>query len=115
MLVRHGLLAVDVFAGVDAIENDAAMLEVGDCNDDGVNVFAIEQLAVVAGSGDVGTPGLDSGFAMQVTEVGCSDADSIGKFALGAKQIAAANACADGSEANLSVAWRGENGGLKKK
>jgi hypothetical protein len=49
--VRHRLFAVDVFACRKAIENDAAMLEVGDGDDDSIDVFAIEQRAVVARGG----------------------------------------------------------------
>ena len=69
-VVRHGFFAVDVFAGGEAVEHDAAVLEVGDRNDDGVDIFAIEERAVVARGGHVGAPGFDAGLLVHIVEVG---------------------------------------------
>src|SRR5206468_519562 len=52
--VRQGLLAIDVFAGGAGIFENVAMLVVHGGDEDGVNVFAIENGAIVAGGGDAG-------------------------------------------------------------
>src|ERR1035438_4103670 len=51
--VRHGLLAIDVFAGGAGVFEDAAVVVVHGGDEDGVDILAIEDGAVVAGGGDV--------------------------------------------------------------
>jgi len=53
--------AVDIFAGGDCVEGYAAMEMVAGGDDDGVDVFAIEERAVVAGGGNVGAVGFFGG------------------------------------------------------
>jgi hypothetical protein len=50
--VRHGLLAVHVFAGGAGVFEDAAVVVVHSGDDDGVDVFAVEDGAIVASDGD---------------------------------------------------------------
>ena len=57
----HGLLAVNVFAGGTGIFENSAMVVVGDGDDDGVDIFAVENLAVVAGAGDILVYGFATG------------------------------------------------------
>ena len=59
--VGHGFFAVDIFAGGDCVEGYAAMEMVAGGDDDGVDVFAIEERAVVAGGGNVGAVGFFGG------------------------------------------------------
>ena len=54
----HGLLAVDVFAGVHGVDRHLAVPVVGNRDDDGVHVFAREHLAVVARGEDLVSPDL---------------------------------------------------------
>jgi len=56
--VRHRLFAIDIFARSAGIHENFAMLMVGYCDDDGVNVLAIENLFVVARGGDLFVDGL---------------------------------------------------------
>ena len=49
--VRHGLFAVDVFAGVAGIDDDALVPVVGNGGDDAVDIFAVEQFLIVARGG----------------------------------------------------------------
>ncbi len=51
--VGERLLAIDVFARGAGVHHDPAMLVVGDGDDDGVHVFAIEDLFVVARCGNL--------------------------------------------------------------
>jgi hypothetical protein len=52
--VRHGLLAVNVFAGGAGVFENAAVVVVHGGDQDGVNIFAIEDGAIVAGGRDAG-------------------------------------------------------------
>jgi hypothetical protein len=44
--VRHGLLAIHVLAGTYSVHDDLFVPVVGNCNDDGVNLFVVEQLLI---------------------------------------------------------------------
>ena len=46
--VRHRLFAIDVLAGGACIHKNFAVLMVGDCDDDRVHIFAVENLFVIA-------------------------------------------------------------------
>ncbi len=52
----HGLFAVDVFAGLHGIDRNLFMPVVGRADDDGVDVFAFQDFAVVAGGEEVCAP-----------------------------------------------------------
>src|SRR5712692_7696339 len=45
--MRHRLLAIDVLSGLHRINGNFSVPMVGRCNQNGVNVFSLEQLAVV--------------------------------------------------------------------
>ena len=47
--VGHGLFTVDVFAGSAGIDENSAMLMVGCCDEDGVDILTVENLFVIAG------------------------------------------------------------------
>ncbi len=55
--VGHGLLAVDVFAGVASVDDHAFVPEIGDGGDDAIDVFAVEKVLVVAADGEAGIVG----------------------------------------------------------
>ena len=48
-VVGHGLFTVDVFAGSAGIHENSAMLMVGCCDEDGVDILTVENLFVIAG------------------------------------------------------------------
>ena len=99
--VRHGLLAVDVFAGGAGIFEDVAMLVVHGGDEDGVDILAIEDGAIVAGGGDVGIlDGFPRGGVAAVVEVADGDALNAGNLERSFEMFASANAGADGGEAN---------------
>ena len=52
----HGLFAVDVFAGLHGVDGGLLVPVVGGADDDGVDIFAREDLVVVAGGEDVVAP-----------------------------------------------------------
>ncbi len=56
-IVRHGLLAIDVFAGVAGVDYDAPVPVIRHRGDDAVDVFAIEQFLVVARGRQAGVAG----------------------------------------------------------
>ena len=73
--VRHGLLAVDVFAGGAGIFEDVAVLVVHGGDQDGVDILAIENGAIVAGGWDAGIlDGFLRGGVAAVVEVADRDA-----------------------------------------
>ena len=48
----HRLLAIDVFAGLHGVDGDLLVPVVGRADDDGIDVFAFQNLGVVAGGED---------------------------------------------------------------
>ena len=99
--VRHGLLAIDVFAGGAGIFKDVAMLVVHGGDENGVNVFAIENGAIVAGGWDAGVfHGFLRGDVAAVIEVADGDALNAGNLEGSLEMFASANAGADGGEAH---------------
>ncbi len=55
--VRHWLLAIHIFAGVTAIDDDLFVPEIRDGGEDAINTFAVKEVAVVAGRKEVGIAG----------------------------------------------------------
>jgi hypothetical protein len=99
--VRHGLLAVDVFAGGAGVFKNAAMVVVHGGDEDRVDVLAIENGAIVAGGGDTGVAdGFLGGGVAAVIQVTNRDALDAGNAERGFEVFASTNAGADGSEAN---------------
>ena len=99
--MRHRLLAVDVFAGSAGVFEDVAVLVIHSGDEDGVDVFAVENGAVVAGSRDAGIfHRFLRGGVTAVVEVADGDALYAGNVKRGLEMFASANAGADGGEAN---------------
>jgi len=90
------------------------MLEVGDGDNDGFDVFAVEEFAVVARGGNFGAIRLYAGFAMHVVEVGDADELGIGQFARRAEKVAATDSSADGHEAHLPIGWGCQSCGFEQ-
>ncbi len=70
-LLDHGLLAVDILAGVHGVDGDLGMPVVGSADDDGVDVLALEDLAVVACGEDPVAPEFADAGEATVVDVGC--------------------------------------------
>ena len=99
--VRHGLLAVDVFAGGAGVFEDVAMLVVHGGDEDGVDIFAIENGAIVARGRDAGIfDRFLRGDVAAVIEVANGDALNAGNVERSLEMFASANAGADGGEAH---------------
>ena len=110
--VRHGLLAVHVFAGGAGVFEDAAVVVVHGGDDDGIDVFAVEDGAVVASGEDAGIPdGFAGGDVASVIEIADTDALDAGNAERGVKVFASANAGADGGEADSVAGRYGASGG----
>ena len=99
--VRHGLFAVDVFAGGAGVFKNVAVLVVHHGDDDGVDIFAVENGAIVASGGNVGIA--DSflrGDMAAVVKIADRDAFDSGNLRGSLQQFASANAGADAGEAH---------------
>src|ERR1700722_2504700 len=110
--MRHGLFAVDVFAGGAGVFEDVAMLVVGDGDNNGIDVFAIEDGAIFAGDVDAGvTDSLAGGGVAAVVEIAGSDAFHSGDESGGLEKFTSAHASSDGSKANGITGRDGTSGG----
>ena len=69
----HRLFEVDVLAGFHRVDGGVFMPVVGGGDDDGVNVFAGKNLAIVAGGKDIVAPELPGVGEPAVVAVGDSD------------------------------------------
>ncbi len=106
-VVRHRLLAIDVLARSEAIQNHMLVLKIGNRHDHGVHIFAVEQGTVIPRGGHVCSVGFDSCLLVHVIQVGNRDQLSRGQIARRSQQIAAANPGADRDEADLAVGRAG--------
>ena len=98
--VRHGLLAVNVFAGGAGIFEDVAVLVVGGGDEDSVDVFTIEDGAIVPRGRDAGV--VDrflGGEVAAVIKVAYRNALNAGYLERSLKMFASAHAGTDGGEA----------------
>ena len=99
--VRHGLLAVNVFAGGAGVFENLAVLVVHHGDDDGVDIFAVEDGAIVAGGGNAGiADGFLRGNMAAVVKIADRDAFNPGNLRGSLQQFASANARADAGEAH---------------
>jgi hypothetical protein len=97
----HGLFAVDVFAGGAGVFENVAMLVVHGGDENGVDVFAIENGAIVATGGDAGILyRFLRGDVAAVIKVADGDALYAGNVERSLEMFASANAGADGGEAH---------------
>src|SRR6266581_2783339 len=99
--VRHGLLAVTVFAGGASIFENVPVLVIHGGDENRINILAIEDRAVVAGGGNAGIlyRFLGGGVAA-VVEIADSHALDAGHIERSLEVFASANAGADGGEAD---------------
>src|SRR5213082_3581441 len=95
-LMGHGLFDVDVFAGAERVEHDGQVPIIGRGDDDGVNVFAVEQLFVLSEVGVDFAVGALLG-AREVALVTIADLDQVvlSGFFGGFEQNVAANSETD--------------------
>ena len=112
--VRHRLLAVDVFAGGAGVLKNVTMLVVHGGDEDGVDVFAVENGAIVAGRGDAGIlDGFLGGDVAAVIQIANRNALHAGDAERSFEVFTSANAGADGSEANGVAGGDGTRRGRK--
>ena len=71
--VDHGLLAVNILAGIHGVDGDLLMPVIGRADDDGVDVGASKNFLVVAGSEDVVAPEFLAVLQASVVTVGGGD------------------------------------------
>ena len=83
--VDHGLFEVDVFAGVHGVDGGLLVPVVGSGDEDGVDVLAGEDLAVVAGGEEVVAPELFGVGEAAVVAVGYGDEFDSGDLERGAR------------------------------
>ena len=112
--VRHGLLAINIFAGGDSVFEDVAMLVVHGGDEDRVDVFAIENAAIVAHGFDVGIlHRFAGGGVAAVVKIADADALDAGNVERSLEVFASANAGADGSEADSVAGRNAARGSIK--
>ena len=101
--VDHGLFEVDVLAGVHGVDGGLLVPVVGRGDDDGVDVFAGEDLVVVAGGEDVVAPELFGAGEAAVVAVGDGDELDAGNAEGGGGVALALDAGADERELDVVV------------
>ena len=52
-MLHHGLFAIDIFAGLHGVDGDLAVPVIGRADDDGIDIFASEDLFVILSGEDV--------------------------------------------------------------
>ena len=96
----HGLFAVDVFAGFERVDGGLAVPVIWGGDDDGFDVFVVEDLVVVAGGAD----GLSGDLACEgvaaVVEVAGGDALGLGERDGGSQERRALDADTDRGKAD---------------
>jgi len=112
--MRHRLLAIDVFAGGTGILKDLEMVVIHGGDQDGVDVFAVENRTIVAGGGDAW---IVYGFARSrvtaVVEIAYRDALNARNRERCLKVLASANAGADRGEAHGVAGRNRARGGIE--
>ncbi len=103
---RHGLFLVDVFAGLDGVDEVLAMEVLRGGDEDGVDALVVEQAAVIEIGGGAGDELLGV-FEAAGVDVGEGDEIDIGAAQRPAGDLRAAVANADDARANAVV--RAEN------
>ncbi len=106
----HRLFAVDVLAGLHGVDGGALVPVVGGGDDDGVDVFAGEDLAVVAGGEDVVAPELLGVGEAAVVAVGDGDELDAGNLHGDLGVALALDAGADEGKLNVVVRSDGLGG-----
>lgn len=101
--LHHGLLAVDVFAGEQGFAGLLGVPMVGGGNNDGVDIGAGEDLAVVAGDGELFAEDFAGALETTLIDVGGSDEFDAGNRSGGLGVTEAHVANADATEADFIV------------
>ena len=107
--VDHGFFEIDVFAGVHGINGGLFVPVIGRGDDDGVDIFAGEDLAVVAGGEEVDivgracSPEFFGVSEASVVAVGDGDEFHAGNAEGGGGVALALDACSDESELDVVV------------
>jgi hypothetical protein len=118
-VVRHGFFAVDIFTGGAGVDKDSAMLVVGDRNDHGVDIFAVEDFFVIARDWNLFLDGLLRGFVPAVVKIADGNAFNAGNVERGGEQFAASGSRSDRGEAHAITGRDGaarapESGGFQE-
>ena len=100
---HHRLLAVDVFAGVKSVGGDTGVPVIGRGDDDGIDIAAGEQFAVIASGEDVLAVAFLSESAAAVVDVGNRDDFDARKRRFGLHVSLAHDAEADAANLNAIV------------
>ena len=103
--VGHGLLAVDVFAGVYGVDDNLLVPMIGDGGDEAVNFFVVEEIFVAARGGDFLADNFLSESVAAVVEVASGDALDARQLDGVVEQSGTLHADADDAEAE-TVAGR---------
>ena len=112
--MRHGLLAIDIFAGRDSVFEDVAMLVVHGGDQDRVNILAVENAAVVAYGFDVGIlHRFAGGGVAAVVKIADADALNAGDVERSLEVFASANAGADRGKADGVAGRNAPRGGVE--
>src|SRR6266850_973941 len=98
--VRHGLFAVDIFAGVDGVNDDLLVPMIGDGGDEAVDFLVVEEIFVAAGGGDFLADNFLRERVAAVVEIAGGDAFDAGQLNGFAKQAGALHADTDDAKAN---------------
>ncbi len=94
--MRHGLLAVDILAGIAGIHDHAFVPVVGHGRHDAIDILAVEQLLIMTRGGQAGIIGdLPGEGVAAIIEVGCGDTFDAGQANGGGEQTGALHADSD--------------------
>src|SRR5882724_7989431 len=98
--VGHGLFAVDVFAGVDGVNDDLLVPMIGDGGDEAVDLLVVEKILITARGGDFFADNFLGERVAAVVEIASRDAFDTRQLDGVAEQTGALHANADDAEAN---------------
>src|SRR5713226_4042020 len=102
----HGLFTVDIFSGVDGVDDHLLVPMIGDGGDEAVDFLVIEEIFVAARGGDFPADNFLGECVAAVVEIASGDAFDAGKLDGVAEQTGALHADTDDAEAQ-AVARRG--------
>ncbi len=113
--VRHRFFAVDIFSGVDGVDDDLLVPMIGNGGDQAIDLFVVEQIFVAAGDEKIGIAG---NFARErvaaIVEIGGGNALSAGERHGGSEQARSLHADADDAETQtITGRHRGVTGGFQ--
>ena len=104
-VVRHGLLAIDILAGGECVHDDLLMPVIGNRDDDGVDIFGVEQFLIAPRGANRFAYDLAGELMATIVEIRGGNALHAGQLDGGREQTTAFHADADNAEAD-AVAGR---------